>query len=218
MDLYGRIKCQREAIDAPVDTVGCASIGAGMGREDRKFQTLVGLLLSSQTKDEVTHEAVRQLNKRLGGLTPPNVCRASAELVHGCIGKVGYHNKKLKYLLEISQRHESTALPETLEGILRLPGIGKKMAYLYLQHGCGINTGIGVDTHVYRISRRLGLSEARTPEGVRVDLERTFERDEWVDINRVLVGFGQKVCLPVRPRCEMCCVGDECPSSRKPRQ
>lgn len=213
MDLYSKIKHQRREIDAPVDTIGCASAGAGLEAEEKKFQILIALLLSSQTKDEVTHEATQLLNKRLGGLSPLKVCNASPDVIHGCIKKVGYHNKKLKYLISISHRLRGTELPETLEEVLKLPGIGRKMAYLYLQHACNINSGIGVDTHVYRISKRIGLSSASTPEGVRHDLERALEKDEWVNVNQVFVGFGQKVCLSVHPKCEMCCVREECPSS-----
>ncbi|KAI4292927.1 endonuclease III [Pancytospora philotis] len=213
MDLYYRIKQQRAGLAAPVDTIGCASVGLGLEGEARKFQILVALLLSSQTRDEITHAAVQRLNEQLGQLTPLAVLAAPEDTVHQCIRRVGYHNKKLGYLYAVSKQLCTGAMPTTLPDVLRLPGVGKKMAHLYLQHACGLSEGIGVDTHVFRISRRLGLSTGTTPERVGADLERLFPRDEWEEINTVLVGFGQVMCAAVKPRCADCCVKDECPSS-----
>lgn len=221
MDLYQKIKAQRLTFSAPVDTMGCALAGKGLDEETRRFQILVALLLSSQTKDETTFAAVQTLSSRLGTLTPASVCAAPPELVHSCIEKVGYHNKKLGFLVEISRRLNGNAdaggflAPATLEDVLSLPGIGEKMAYLYMQHACGTTCGIGVDTHVHRISRRIGLTSSSSPRGTRLELERMFRAEEWPEINAVLVGFGQKICHSVRPRCGECSIKDECPSSTR---
>lgn len=213
MDLYNKIKEQRSTFEAPVDTLGCACVGEGLGGDNKKYQVLVALLLSSQTKDEITHAAVRQLNAKLGLLTPQNVLAAPEDLVHDAIRAVGYHNKKLKYLINLSRRVDAAGMPTTLAECLKLPGVGRKMAYLYLQHACGSSEGIGVDTHVFRISKRIGLSSGASVEKVRADLESIFEPSEWEELNRVLVGFGQSVCNAVKPKCHGCSVKDECPSS-----
>lgn len=212
MDLYFKIKEQRKTITAPVDTMGCCSAGGGYDEDVKKFQILVALLLSSQTRDDVTYSAIRSLNSLLGVLTPEHVLSCPETLLHKCIEKVGYHNKKVKFLIEISKRVRD-AMPSTLEDVLRLPGIGRKMAYLYLQHGCGKNEGIGVDTHVHRISNRIGLVETRVPEETRRALERILEKTEWQDINGIMVGFGQVICTPIRPKCSLCIVSEECPYS-----
>lgn len=218
MEIYKKIKQQREEITAPVDTLGCACVGEGTDAETKKYHILIALLLSSQTRDEVTHAAVAALNRELGGLTPRSICSAPADLVHDCIKRVGYHNKKLKFLLAVSERFLDAPLPSTLEETLSLPGVGKKMAYLYMQHACGVVLGLGVDTHVHRVSGRIGLSRAKSPEGTRRDLERRLPREEWPELNRVLVGFGQTICLPQRPRCESCSAKSMCPSSTIGRQ
>lgn len=212
MDLYFKIKEQRKMITAPVDTMGCCSAGKEYEGDVKKFQILVALLLSSQTRDDVTYSAVKSLNSLLGTLTPEHVLNCPETLVHKCIEKVGYHNKKVKFLMEISRRVKD-GMPSTLEDVLRLPGIGRKMAYLYLQHGCNKNEGIGVDTHVHRISNRIGLVRTKTPEETRKALESVLERPEWQEINGVMVGFGQVVCTPTRPKCPTCVISKECPYS-----
>lgn len=208
MEAYKKLKQQRECVKAPVDTMGCACVDAGLGEETKMFQILVRLLLSSQTRDAVTHAAVAMLNEKLGILTPENVCNAPPDLIKECISKASYYSKKHEYLLEISQRLRNSPMLRSLEAVLALRGIGKKMAYLYMQHACGSTVGIGVDTHVHRISRRIGLCNTPDPERTRIELERIFERSEWPEINRVMVGFGQTICLPE------CFAKFVCPSSR----
>lgn len=214
MDLYYRIKEQRRSIEAPVDTMGCGSVSPGLCPRDSQFRILVALLLSSQTRDEITHEAVSKLSARLGGLTPEAVAGADEAVLRECLSKVGFHNRKTEYLRGVSARLTDAPMPSSLEELLSLPGIGKKMAFLYLQHACNQNAGIGVDTHVHRISRRIGLCpEAKTAEGARVALEAKVDRSEWRDFNTVLVGFGQTICTAKQPKCSECCVSDKCPAS-----
>lgn len=210
MEIYLKIKEQRDSINAPVDYIGCHSMGKNQEENIRKFQILIGLLLSSQTKDEVTFKAIENLNKKLGILSPTAVLNSDREEVHECINKVGYHNKKTGFLYEICKRVVN-GMPDSLEETLALPGIGKKMAYLYLAHAHNRNEGIGVDTHVHRISNRIGLVKTKNEEGTRIELEKLFEKEEWQVINKVFVGFGQTICLPTRPKCELCKSSDLCP-------
>jgi endonuclease III len=222
LKLYFRIKEQRREIAAPVDTMGCAMSPPGISEEERRFHVLVSLFLSSQTRDEVTYAAMERLRKTLpegreggdyNGLTVDNVDASSTAFIDSCIRKVGFHNRKAENLKRIAVMLRERGLPDTLEDTLRLPGIGKKMGYLYLSHGCSKVLGIGVDTHVHRVSNRIGLVRTKNPDKTQAELERIVPRDEWLDINRVLVGFGQKICLPLRPKCKDCCVRDKCPSS-----
>lgn len=217
MDVYEEIRNQRNKINAPVDSMGCTVVPETNDDEIRKYQILVSLLFSSQTKDEITHEAINELDKKLGKLTKENVCNANREIVGKCIRKVGFHNRKLENLIKISKMCLEIKMPEELEEVLQLPGIGKKMAYLYLQHGCNKNKGIGVDTHVHRISNRIGLVKTRNPEESRKCLEKVLDIEEWVNINRVMVGFGQVICKPINPRCDECDGRFICPSSKSKR-
>lgn len=211
MDLYLKIKEQRSGIIAPVDLLGCAVVPEEVPASERPFYILVALLLSSQTKDEITNDAVKKLRKSLGTLTPDTVRNAPESVLHEAIQKVGFHNRKLLYLQNISKILSTTRLPRSLEETLRLPGVGKKMAHLYLQHAWNTTCGIGVDTHVHRIANRIGLVSSSTPEKTRLALENAFPLSEWKEINSVLVGFGQSICLSVKPKCNDCNISSECP-------
>ena len=213
MELYHEIKKQRKTLVAPVDTMGCAATRSGLAERTRRFHILVGLLLSSQTKDEYTHGAVCNLAEALGELTPEAVAAARPETIRAAIAKVGFAAKKTEYLLGIASRLSGAQAPASLEEALALPGIGKKMAYLYVQHALGRVDGIGVDTHVHRIANRIGLCRTKNPEETRTELEGRLPREEWAEINGVLVGFGQAVCTARSPKCASCCVRRECPSS-----
>lgn len=210
MDLYQAIKKQRKTIIAPVDTISPCKVAKYESDDIRKYQILIALLLSSQTKDEVTFAAITSLNEVLGVLTPRNVLNAKEEDLRRSISKVGFNNRKLKYLIEVSKRVVNK-MPETLEETLKLPGIGYKMAYLYLQHACGFSEGVGVDTHVHRITNRIGLISTKTAEQSEKELQKIFDRDEWMFVNNVFVGFGQMICKAIKPQCEKCCIKDRCP-------
>lgn len=214
MDLYFKIKKQRDELEAPVDSMGCSCVGHAYPRDIKNFQILVFLLLSSQTKDEVTYSAIESLNKEMGVLTPENVLNSREEDVSRCLRAVGFHNKKLKFLYEISRKVKDK-MPEALDELLKLPGVGRKMANLYLNHALGRNEGISVDTHVHRISNRIGLVNAKDPERTRKALESIFDKSEWPEVNRVFVGFGQVICKAVRPKCEECKAQSECPYYNK---
>ncbi|ELA42239.1 uncharacterized protein VICG_00638 [Vittaforma corneae ATCC 50505] len=210
MDLYFEIKKQRDKLEAPVDSMGSSCVGHAYPKDIKNFQILVFLLLSSQTKDEITYSAIESLNGTLGILTPENVLNSREEDVSKCLKKVGFHNKKLKFLYEISRKVKDK-MPETFEELLKLPGVGKKMANLYLNHALGRNEGISVDTHVHRVSNRIGLVCTKDPEHTRRALESIFDRDEWPEVNRVFVGFGQMICKAIKPKCGECSVQDRCP-------
>lgn len=213
MEFYWGIKEQRKSICAPVDTMGCEVGCPDAPAREKEFSVLVSLMLSSQTKDEVTHKAMTELKKKLGEITPEKMQQAEKKTIHQAIRSVGYHNKKTEYLQEVARRLRNRHLPASIEECVALPGVGKKMGFLYLQHALGVTAGIGVDTHVHRISNRIGLVQTRTPEQTRVALEKIVPRSEWGEINKVLVGFGQKVCLSRQPRCEMCSISNRCPTS-----
>lgn len=215
MEFYLGIKEQRKSLCAPVDTMGCEIGCVNDSAREKEFSILVSLMLSSQTKDEITHKAVTALKKQLGEITPERMQLAEKEAIHQAIRSVGYHNKKTAYLQEVAKQLRNRSMPASIEECIALPGVGKKMGYLYLQHALGVTAGIGVDTHVHRISNRIGLVKTRTPEQTRIALEKIVPESEWGVINKVLVGFGQKICLPRRPRCEVCNVSNGCPYSRK---
>ncbi|KAF9296243.1 DNA N-glycosylase and apurinic/apyrimidinic (AP) lyase [Linnemannia elongata] len=207
---------------APVDTMGCerlAEVGDHIPPEVSRYQTLVALMLSSQTKDTVTSVAVRRLQKELkGGLTIQSILDVPSEELNRIIGAVGFHNKKtvyLKQVAEICRDQYKGDIPDTAEALIALPGVGPKMAYLTLQCAWNKNLGIGVDVHVHRIANRLGWvkTEKDGPEGTRQALQSWLPKEHWREINHIMVGFGQVLCLPRGPVCASCPVQERCPSA-----
>ncbi|KAG0069202.1 DNA N-glycosylase and apurinic/apyrimidinic (AP) lyase [Linnemannia elongata] len=207
---------------APVDTMGCerlAEVGDHIPPEVSRYQTLVALMLSSQTKDTVTSVAVRRLQKELkGGLTIQSILDVPSEELNRIIGAVGFHNKKtvyLKQVAEICRDQYKGDIPDTAEALIALPGVGPKMAYLTLQCAWNKNLGIGVDVHVHRIANRLGWvkTEKDGPEGTREALQSWLPKEHWREINHIMVGFGQVLCLPRGPVCASCPVQERCPSA-----
>ncbi|ADM12017.1 endonuclease III [Encephalitozoon intestinalis ATCC 50506] len=223
LELYLEIKKQRENIVSPVDTMGCFVTPSYKTEEERRFHILVSLLLSSQTKDEITYEAMERLRTLLPeggaadgrdcGLTMENVTSSSVGYIDSCIKRVGFHTKKAENLKRITEILREKGLPEEMKDLVSLPGIGNKMAILYMNHACGSVVGISVDTHVHRISNRIGLVKTKDAESTRRELEKIVPKREWETINRVLVGYGQTVCVARRPKCEECCIRSKCPSS-----
>ena len=156
---YHKISEWRKDHLAPVDTMGCNILAeSNISPAVFRYQTLVALQLSSQTKDPITAEAMENLKSHPdGGLTIDSVLRMDKKVLNSYISKVGFHNRKTEYLHQtalILKRDFNSDIPRDLKDILKLPGVGPKMAYLLLQCAWDSNEGIGVDTHVHRISNR----------------------------------------------------------------
>lgn len=219
-EVYRLTKDMRSQILAPVDTMGCESLAEDKrSPRDRRFQTLVALMLSSQTKDTVTAAAIKNLQENVpGGLTLEAVLDIDPPTLNDLIGKVGFHNNKTRFIkaaaLILVEQHKSD-IPDTIEGLCALPGVGPKMAYLCMSAAWGRDEGIGVDVHVHRITNLWGWHKTRTPEETRAMLESWLPRDKWHDINHLLVGFGQTWCPPVGRRCDECklAMNGLCPSA-----
>ncbi|CAI2165843.1 7047_t:CDS:2 [Funneliformis geosporum] len=221
--VYAAIKEFRQSIVAPVDTMGCERLADEpsdiITPQTSRFQSLVALMLSSQTKDQVTAAAIQNLRQKLpGGLNLDSILQAEEEFLDECISKVGFHRKKAKYLKQsakVCKEEYDNDIPDTVEGLMKLPGVGPKMAYLCMQVAWKQNQGIGVDVHVHRISNRLGWckTEKVGPENTRQSLESWLPRSLWREINPILVGFGQTTCLPRYPKCSSCPVSNMCPSA-----
>jgi endonuclease III len=175
-------------------------------------------MLSSQTKDEVTFAAIQNLRERLKPsnpvageeyLTVQSILATPISIIEECINKVGFWRRKAQYIksaVDILHKEHDDDIPRTIDGLCALPGVGMKMAMLAMQVAWGDNVGIGVDVHVHRITNRLGWhqKETKTPEETRLNLESWLPKEHHPTINPLLVGFGQTVCLPVRPKCEEC--------------
>ncbi|KAL4648577.1 endonuclease III-like protein 1-like [Arapaima gigas] len=206
--------------DAPVDHMGAEKCYDSQASPEVvvRYQVLVSLMLSSQTKDHVTAAAMQKLREH--GLTVNSLLKMDDDMLGKLIYPVGFWKTKVKYLKQtaaILKEQYDGDIPDTLDGLMSLPGVGPKMAHLAMNIAWNRVSGIGVDTHVHRISNRLGWTrkQTKTPEGTRRDLEDWLPRELWSEINWLLVGFGQQVCEPLTPRCSECLNQLCCPSSHR---
>jgi endonuclease-3 len=175
------------------------------------FHLLVSCVISLRTKDEVTHHASR----RLFGLadTPAELASLDQEIISKAIYPAGFYRTKAKQLKRIAtilvEQHDGE-VPADETALLELPGVGRKTANLVLGLGFGL-PAICVDTHVHRISNRLGVVTTGTPEATERALQLVLPEELWIDINDLLVTFGQNRCHPTSPRCTGCPLDDLCP-------
>ncbi|XP_037399094.1 endonuclease III-like protein 1 isoform X2 [Pygocentrus nattereri] len=211
------IREMRSGRDAPVDQMGANKcFDPQAPPEVMRYQVLVSLMLSSQTKDQVTAAAMQRL--RTHGLTVATILKTDDDTLGKLIYPVGFWRTKVKYIKQATvmiRQEFGGDIPNTVEGLVHLPGVGPKMAHLAMAIAWNQVSGIGVDTHVHRICNRLGWTRTKTknPEETRQALEDWLPRDLWQEINLLLVGFGQQVCLPVGPLCSTCLNQHTCPSA-----
>jgi endonuclease-3 len=175
------------------------------------FEVLVSTILSLRTKDEVTAEAARRLFQE--ARTPERILELGEQRLSELIYPVGFYPTKARRLMEISRiilEEHSGRVPDTIEGLLELPGVGRKTANLVLVEGFK-KPAICVDTHVHRISNRIGYVRTRTPDQTEMALRAKLPRKHWIRYNELLVAFGQVICRPVSPFCSKCPVARMCP-------
>jgi endonuclease-3 len=231
-EMYELVKAMRLSNPAPVDTMGCERLAdPGMPAKTQRFHTLIALMLSSQTKDTVTAAAMQKLRTELpGGLTLESILAVEPAELDRLIAAVGFHRRKTEYIKRtavILRNDWDGDIPDSLEGLVALPGVGPKMAHLCMSAAWDKTMGIGVDVHVHRICNLWGWVNSTTPEGTREQLEAWLPKDKWREINWLLVGFGQTICLPRGRKCGECklsnglCraayVGDAAKGARKGR-
>lgn len=172
------------------------------------FAVLVSTVLSHRTRDETTEETAMRLFSRFAG--PDELASADEEEVAELIRGVGFYRNKARAIIgiakEIQRRGE---VPSSIDELMELPSVGRKTANCVLVYGFGIGA-IPVDTHVHRISNRLGIVRTRTPEETEAELERFFSREDWIEVNDTFVLFGKRICRPVSPRCHFCPLTGDC--------
>lgn len=177
------------------------------------FQLLCATILSAQCTDERVNKVTPALFARYP--TPRALAGADPGDVTEIIRSTGFFNNKTKSLIGAAFRIVEDfggTVPRTMEELLTLPGVARKTANVVLGTWFGKNVGVVVDTHVTRLSRRMGLTRNQTPEKIERDLMKVFPQDEWTNLSHRLILHGRAVCAARLPRCADCAVGTVCPS------
>ena len=179
-------------------------------RQRNPFHVLVATVLSLRTKDEVTAQAARRLLGRAD--SPDSLAGMNVRVIERLIYPAGFYRNKAKNLKEISRlliKQHGGEVPREMDELLTLPGVGRKTANLVRNLGFGL-PGICVDTHVHRISNRMGWVSTRDPHESESALESILPEKYWIPINGTLVSFGKRICTPLSPRCSLCPVSQIC--------
>lgn len=175
------------------------------------FKILISTVISARTKDETTRRASERLFRLAD--TPGKITRLSVSDIEKAIYPAGFYRTKAKSILSLCDvllEKFGGKVPETLEELMTLKGVGRKTANLVITLAFR-KKGICVDTHVHRISNRWGLVRTRSPEETEFALYKVLPQEYWIEYNDLLVAFGQNICNPVSPRCSVCRLNTVCP-------
>ena len=174
------------------------------------FKTLISTILSARTKDTATFPASVRLFKKFP--TPEKLSKATPREAERLIFPVGFYKTKAKRIIQVSKLLLSKfrgKVPKTLEELTSLPGVGRKTANIVLAFSFKI-LAVPVDTHVNRISNRLGIVKTKTPKQTEFALMKVLPKEYWLEINELMVKFGQRKCFPRNPDCKECSLQKHC--------
>jgi len=178
--------------------------------EGSPFLVLISTLLSLRTKDETTDKAMDRLIKKVQ--TPEDILDLPTEELEKIIYPVGFYRNKAKILKNVSRiilERYGGKVPDSLDELLTINGVGRKTANLVVTEAYG-KPGICVDTHVHRISNRLGIVSTKNPHNTEEELRKVLPQKYWIIYNTLLVAFGRRTCQPVSPRCSHCPISHIC--------
>ena len=179
------------------------------------YELLVATILSAQCTDERVNMVTPALFRRYP--TPEDLAAARPDELEEMIRSTGFFRNKAKSLLgmatAVSEEHGGQ-VPADFDAMVKLPGVGRKTANVVVGNAFGMNEGIAVDTHVRRVSGRLGLTRQTDPVKIEPDLMKLVPREQWTDISHLLIYHGRAICRAPKPLCEDCMLNDICPSSR----
>ncbi len=174
------------------------------------FSILIGTILSARTKDESTTKVVKVLFSKYKN--PRQLANAKLKDVEKIIRSIGFYHVKSRRIIDVAKIIDSKyrgKVPEDLETLIQLPGVGRKTANCVLVYAFE-KPAIPVDIHVHRISNRLGLVDTKTPEDTEQALMKKIKKEFWLEINDTFVMYGQNICKPVSPMCNVCKIRKSC--------
>jgi len=174
------------------------------------WQTLIATILSARSRDETTEVVARNLFQHYPDCA--SLASAPVRRIEKLVKKTGFYKTKARRIIEVSQvllKEYGGEVPREMEKLLQLPGVGRKTASCVLVYAFG-TAAIPVDTHVHRLSNRLGWVHTKTPEKTEIALRKLIPEEHWILINDLLVFHGKKVCKPIRPLCSECSIEKYC--------
>jgi endonuclease III len=178
------------------------------------YELTSATILSAQCTDERVNMVTPRLFQRFPDAL--SLAGARQEEVEEIVRSTGFFRSKAKNLIAMAdavvERHGGE-IPRTMDELTALPGVGRKTANVVLGNAFGLDEGVVVDTHVKRLSNRLGFTRAASPERIEVDLVALFPRERWTMLSHLLIFHGRQVCVARKPRCSQCMLADLCPSS-----
>ncbi len=180
------------------------------------LQLLVSTILSAQCTDARVNIVTKLLFKKYK--TANDYAKANIKTFEQEIHSTGFYHNKAKNIINASKllvKNFDGRVPNTMAELITLPGVARKTANIVLTYGFGISAGIAVDTHVFRLSKRLGFSNQNTPDKVEQDLMQLFDKKEWENINHILVMHGRNICAAKKPTCSRCLICKYCPSCKR---
>ncbi len=182
------------------------------------FWVLITTIMSHRTRDEVTDAAARNLFNKYGD--SEHLSKADYQDVLKLIGNVGFMTVKAQRVIDAARIVEEKFggnVPDSMEDLMTIPGVGRKTASVVLADSFGI-PAIAVDTHVHRVSNRIGWANSKNPEDTEEQLKSLIPKEKWVGFNPMMVEFGKKICRPVGPKCNECLINAHCRYYMKIRQ
>ena len=168
------------------------------------FKILIGTMLSASTRDEITTKVIAELFSEFK--SPEDLSKANLKELKKVIQKIGFYNVKAARIKEVSKilvEKYNGKVPPNIDDLLMLPGVGRKTANCVLVYGFK-KPAIPVDVHVHRISNRIGIVNTKKPEETEIILQKSIEKRYWTRVNETFVTFGQNICLPKSPKCNIC--------------
>jgi len=178
------------------------------------YELIVATILSAQCTDEMVNKVTPALFRRYP--TPVALAKARQPAVEKLIKSTGFFRNKARNIIGMAKKVVADFgghVPRTMDELLTLPGVARKTANVVLGVAFGLAEGVVVDTHVRRLSQRLGLTREEDPARIERDLMKVLPRSDWIDIGHLLIWHGRRVCKARKPLCERCILRDRCPSS-----
>lgn len=181
-----------------------------MEEDNDPFKILIGTILSARSRDENTSKIVRKLFQKYKNAR--ELANADLNDIKSIIHSIGFYNTKAERIKQVSKiivEKFHGIVPNEVEDLLELPGVGRKTANCVLVYAFN-KPAIPVDIHVHRISNRIGIVKTQNPKKTEEELIKIIDRKYWLILNNTFVRYGQNICLPIRPKCEICSLKDVC--------